>query len=215
MFVCRWRLGISRIAKPQAAIRSDNTSDIGCDSTRVSYNRAAMSAELRRKEDKMSLARSRKIQAKAGKMQAKAGRLWVIWVILLLAWTFALVTPYPVQAGQKMLPPEATFPISKLLHAGMYAFLTAFGAFLPLHGWRRWLPLVVMSLHGFAGQVSANLCAAALRLPVRRWHRPSRHPGWLSPDGETLVRPLMTAFTSRFRGKRGNESVRSKGATQT
>ena len=79
----------------------------------------------------------------------RAGWLWTVWLVFLGIWTLALVTPYPVQIEQKVLPHEASFPTSKLLHVTAYAFLTGFTAFLPLRGSRRWLPVLVLSLHGF------------------------------------------------------------------
>jgi VanZ family protein len=79
----------------------------------------------------------------------RSGGLWAIWLVLLSFWTLALVTTYPAQIKQQVLPREAGFPASKLLHLSAYAFLTGFAAFLPSRGGRRWLPLVVLSLHGF------------------------------------------------------------------
>jgi VanZ family protein len=87
----------------------------------------------------------------AGRTQARVwgGWLWTAWLVMLGVWTLALVTPYPVHVEREVLPAEAAFPTSKLLHVAAYAFLTAFGALLPLYGRWRWVPIVVMSLHGF------------------------------------------------------------------
>jgi VanZ family protein len=64
-------------------------------------------------------------------------------------WTFALVTPYPVEVEHAALPAEAGYPTAKLLHITAYALLTILTVFLPLRGGYRWLPVLVLSLHGF------------------------------------------------------------------
>ncbi len=75
--------------------------------------------------------------------------LWAAWLVILAVWTGALVTTYPVQVKQQVMPNDRGIPTAKLLHVAAYAFLTGFGAFLPLRGHWRWLPVLVMSLHGF------------------------------------------------------------------
>jgi hypothetical protein len=81
--------------------------------------------------------------------RAWSAGLWGGWLLILAVWTFSLVTPYPVQVEQEVLPAEAGYPTAKLLHVGMYAFLAAFTAFLPARGALRWLPVLALSLHGF------------------------------------------------------------------
>jgi VanZ family protein len=75
--------------------------------------------------------------------------LWAAWLMILTGWTWALVTPYPVQIKQEVLPREEGIPTGKILHVAAYAFLTGFAAFLPSRGGWRWLPVLVLSLHGF------------------------------------------------------------------
>lgn len=87
------------------------------------------------------------VESKA--LALRSGWLWAIWLVLLSIWTLALVTTYPAQIKQQVLPREASFPASKMLHVSAYAFLAGFAAFLPSRGGWRWLPLVVLSLHGF------------------------------------------------------------------
>src|SRR5262245_33728532 len=108
--------------------------------------RPALGARGRRRRG-----RSRSVMTTAAFTRARAwsGWLWGTWLLILGVWTFALVTPYPVQVEHEVLPAEAGYPTSKLLHVGMYAFLTAVTAFLPARGVRRWLPVLVLSLHGF------------------------------------------------------------------
>ena len=75
--------------------------------------------------------------------------LWPAWLGLLAVWTLALLTTYPVQVKEQVLPADAGFPAAKMLHLTMYALLAGSAAFLPLRGVRRWLPILVLSLHGF------------------------------------------------------------------
>lgn len=74
---------------------------------------------------------------------------WSVWWLLVGLWALALLTPQPVEVGKAILPPEAMFSASKGLHIGAYAFLTGVAAWLP--AWRnwRWLPVAILSLHGF------------------------------------------------------------------
>jgi VanZ family protein len=127
--------------------------------------------------------------------RAWAGGLWAAWLVMLGIWTFALVTPYPVQVEHEVLPAEAGYPSAKLLHVGAYTFLTAFTALLPLRGFRRWLPVLVISLHGFGTEywqtfvplrtgcwadVGIDHVGILLGLLLTlRWRLPRRYPtGW-------------------------------------
>jgi VanZ family protein len=95
----------------------------------------------------------------------RPGWLWAIWLVMLSVWTLALVTTYPVQIKQQVLPHEAGFPASKLLHVTAYAFLCGFAAFLPVRGGWRWLPLLVLSLHGFG----TEFCQTFVPLRYGSW----------------------------------------------
>jgi VanZ family protein len=79
--------------------------------------------------------------------KARIGR-WLIWGAFVLAWTFCLVTPYPVQMGRAVLPATADFPLSKVVHVAGYAFLTVLSAWLRAPGGWRWLLLAFLALHG-------------------------------------------------------------------
>jgi VanZ family protein len=87
--------------------------------------------------------------AKTGVIRGQAGWLWAVWLVMLGVWTLALLTPYPVQVKDQVLPADNVFPTGKVLHVVAYAFLTGFASFLPLRGGWRWLPVLVLSLHGF------------------------------------------------------------------
>jgi VanZ family protein len=73
----------------------------------------------------------------------------VIWLVYLLLWTAALLTPQPVQASDATLPQEARFPAAKALHVVAYALLCV------LTGWQRFLtprrrPLLLLALSAHA-----------------------------------------------------------------
>lgn len=55
---------------------------------------------------------------------------WAIWGSTLALWTFALLTPFPIQASHEVLPPEAQYPSAKSLHVGIYAGLVVLTAWL-------------------------------------------------------------------------------------
>jgi VanZ family protein len=73
----------------------------------------------------------------------------VVWLVFLMAWTAALVTPQPVHVSQATLPEEARFPVGKTLHVSAYALLCMLTAWqrFPL----RWRPLLLIALSAHAG----------------------------------------------------------------
>jgi VanZ family protein len=74
--------------------------------------------------------------------------LLLAWCVLLVLWTWALLTPDPVRAMKDVLPDQLHFPAAKLTHVCAYALLAAMICVLrPLGRWR-WLFLVLLSLHG-------------------------------------------------------------------
>ncbi|HJT75763.1 MAG TPA: VanZ family protein [Gemmataceae bacterium] len=76
------------------------------------------------------------------------GVVLAVWVLLLAAWTVALLTPDPARFAGQVLPPQADFTLSKALHVTAYAVLAGLvGSLRPL-GRYRWLLLAVLSLHG-------------------------------------------------------------------
>ncbi|HTU22376.1 MAG TPA: VanZ family protein [Gemmataceae bacterium] len=68
------------------------------------------------------------------------------WWLCVGLWTVALLTTYPVRMGEAVAPEGFYFPVAKCLHVSMYAFLTAFLAWLPLRR-GHWLWLAFLSLH--------------------------------------------------------------------
>lgn len=74
---------------------------------------------------------------------------WLVWGGCVAGWTAALLTTFPAHVHQSLLPRPAQFPTAKLLHVSAYAFLTALAFWPPLCPRRRWLPVAVLSLHGF------------------------------------------------------------------
>lgn len=75
-------------------------------------------------------------------------RRWAIWGVCVAGWTLALLTPWPVEVAQELLPPPSEYPMGKVLHVCAYAFLTILSAWLGVRGPRRWLLIVFLSLHG-------------------------------------------------------------------
>lgn len=76
------------------------------------------------------------------------GVLLAVWVLLLAAWTVALLTPDPARFANQVLPPQTEFPLSKALHVTAYAVLAGLVGLLRPLGRYRWLLLAVLSLHG-------------------------------------------------------------------
>jgi len=68
------------------------------------------------------------------------------WCLCFSLWTVALLTRFPVQLGESLMPEQMHFPAAKCLHVCAYAFLTMYLAWLPLRNWR-WLFLAFLSLH--------------------------------------------------------------------
>jgi VanZ family protein len=68
------------------------------------------------------------------------------WCLCLALWTSALLTLFPVQMGEAVVPKPLHFPAAKFLHVSIYAFLTVYLKWLRLGRWR-WLLLLFLSLH--------------------------------------------------------------------
>jgi VanZ family protein len=72
---------------------------------------------------------------------------WLGWSLFLIVWTLALLTPQPVQVADAVLPDDAVFPTSKLLHVTAYALLAILTAALRLRGRTRWWFLALLAIH--------------------------------------------------------------------
>jgi VanZ family protein len=71
----------------------------------------------------------------------------VFWWVAVALWTAALLTTYPVQVSQEVLPPSVGFPAAKTLHVVAYAGLAGLIPWLGITlGWR-WGLLALLSLH--------------------------------------------------------------------
>ena len=87
--------------------------------------------------------------AKSTRPKKRIGR-WLLWGACVAVWTFALVTTYPVEIGDALLPQQVHFPAAKTLHVVSYAFLTVLAGWLRVRGSWRWLLLAFLALHGAA-----------------------------------------------------------------
>jgi VanZ family protein len=72
----------------------------------------------------------------------------LLWAVLLLLWTAALLRPEPVQVATAVLPRPVEFPAAKVLHVTAYAVLAALALLLRPLGRYRWALLGFLSLHG-------------------------------------------------------------------
>lgn len=72
----------------------------------------------------------------------------LLWAVLLLLWTAALLRPEPVQLAGAVLPAPVEFPAAKVLHVTAYAVLAALALLLRPLARYRWLLLALLSLHG-------------------------------------------------------------------
>lgn len=75
---------------------------------------------------------------------------WITWSLFMLAWTAALLSTVVVDAGEAVLPKGFTFSLGKVLHVLSYAFLTFLTSRLPITLGKRYLVLLLVSLHGMA-----------------------------------------------------------------
>jgi VanZ family protein len=82
--------------------------------------------------------------------QGRRTVVWLIWLSFLCLWTLALLTSFPVQVKDAVLPPQAGYHASKLLHVCAYAFLAGFAGWLLPTQPVRFLPILFLSFHAFA-----------------------------------------------------------------
>jgi VanZ family protein len=76
--------------------------------------------------------------------------LCIIWVLLLAAWTVALLHPHPVDLDDDDLTPDVKFYVAKAVHVSAYALSAVLTAALPIdRRWRRVL-LALLGLHAGA-----------------------------------------------------------------
>src|SRR5262245_15802549 len=73
-----------------------------------------------------------------------------VWLVLLAAWTRALLTPVPPGAVKALGGSDSAFWFGKTLHVGVYATLAILTIVLPFPRWWRLSFLVALVLHGGA-----------------------------------------------------------------
>ncbi len=78
------------------------------------------------------------------------GVVLAVWLLLLAAWTAALLTPDPVRFANQVLPPPMEFPLAKVLHVTAYAVLAGLVGLLRPLGRYRWLLIAFLAFHGMA-----------------------------------------------------------------
>jgi VanZ family protein len=71
----------------------------------------------------------------------------VFWWVAVALWTAALLTSYPAQISQEVLPPAAQFPTAKMLHVVAYAGLAGLIPWLGIPLRWRWALVAFLSLH--------------------------------------------------------------------
>jgi VanZ family protein len=81
----------------------------------------------------------------AGTEQKRARLWWRLWLLYAAAWSAALLTTFPLEAREAIVPEEYGFSAGKLLHVTAYAGFTFLTSRLPC--WRRTM-LAAVILHG-------------------------------------------------------------------
>src|SRR4051794_32628638 len=82
---------------------------------------------------------------------------WPLWWLVVGLWALALLTPQPAEVNEAVFGDEGSFATAKLLHGAVYAGLTAAAAWLPAWRRRRWLPVLILALHGCGTEVLQTL----------------------------------------------------------
>jgi VanZ family protein len=80
---------------------------------------------------------------------------WVLWLFCLAIWTVALLRPEPARVNRAIVEHYTDLPVSKFVHVGVYAGLTALASILPMAR-RRWLLLVFLSFHAMITEYLQN-----------------------------------------------------------
>ncbi len=73
----------------------------------------------------------------------------VVFFVLLVLWTIALLMPIPKESSQ-VLDDWQKLIFAKSLHASAYAFLTILAGLMNVSRRQRWGLLALLSFHGFA-----------------------------------------------------------------
>jgi VanZ family protein len=79
---------------------------------------------------------------------------WLLFLVFLVLWTWKLLEPSPVpEAVAEEIPTDLKFVLSKVVHAGAYAFLTVLAAFLPVRRFYFWMAVATLALHGIGTEI--------------------------------------------------------------
>lgn len=89
-------------------------------------------------------------------MPPVTARRWaaLLFFPLLAVWTWLLVEPYPVPQVVGVVPPAWRLVAAKILHAGVYAALTALGWVWPPTPGIRWAVVGVLLSHGAGTEIA-------------------------------------------------------------
>jgi hypothetical protein len=71
----------------------------------------------------------------------------LVWVAFTAAWTFALLSAFPIEARDAVVSKEVGFSAGKSLHVLAYAFYTLLTLWLGRDRWWRWPLLAFVSMH--------------------------------------------------------------------
>ena len=88
---------------------------------------------------------------------------WSVWLLYLVLWSTALLTPHPVRAARVLIPAGLVFLCAKLLHFTAYAVLAVLSAWLRVPS-------------RFRGLLYALLFAHAAATELLQTFVPLRHP---------------------------------------
>lgn len=111
---------------------------------------------------------------------------WLVWILYVLAWTKALLTPIPAPATEVLGPhPLLAFLFNKSLHVAAYLVLSILSAWLHVPRRWRWLLLVFMSLHAVGTEYGQQFVA-------------TRHPSWRDVGLDHLGICLGVALSSKW-----------------
>lgn len=74
---------------------------------------------------------------------------WLVWTAYASLWTAALLTTFPINVRDAVVPAHYTFSASKVLHVSAYAVFAVLTGWLALGRPWRWALLGLLSLHAW------------------------------------------------------------------
>jgi VanZ family protein len=89
-----------------------------------------------------------------GRLRAVGWKVrWSVWLLYVVPWSAALLTPHPVRAARVLLPTGLAFLSAKLLHFTAYAGLAVLSAWLRVPSRFRGLFYAVLFAHAAATEL--------------------------------------------------------------